>query len=141
MSARELLVNKLKDKGWSVLELARRSNVPPTTIYGIIKNKSQGNYKTLSKIAFVLSCDVEDFFSSKSCNDRVFDYEITQYCFMSLNKYLMEKNIVISQKSAIKIVDNLLEYCCEKKDQDLDFELDNHIIDLLFINSDYANQS
>ena len=115
MSARELLINKLKDKGWSVLELARRSKVPPTTIYGIIKNKSQGNYKTLSKIALVLSCDVEDFFSSRSSmakGDKNFDYEITQYCYMNLNKYLMERNIVISQKSATKIVDNLVEYCC-----------------------------
>ena len=137
MCVRELLVNKLKDKGWSVLELSRRSNVPPTTIYGIIKNKSRGNYKTLSRIAAVFSCNVEDFYSINPAQEKNFDYEITQYCFLSLNKYLMEKNTIISQRSEMKIVDNLVQYCCEKKDNDLNFELDNPIIELLFINGNY----
>lgn len=56
----ELILSKIKEKGWSYKGLAERSNVSPATIYKILNEKQRATINNAGKIANALGIKVSD---------------------------------------------------------------------------------
>lgn len=58
----------VKDSGYSITTLSAESKIPITTIYTWLSGRCKPTLKSLKKVAAVLGCDANDFYSSESEN-------------------------------------------------------------------------
>jgi transcriptional regulator with XRE-family HTH domain len=134
----------IKEKGWSIPTLSKKSGLSQSAIKKIIYATSKNQrMETLEKLAAAFGCGISDLVtdnnhqtaSSQEKTKDKWNAELFKYCIDLIESRLQKRNINCDKQKAILIIENLYSLLIKKESDKIKGLADPDLIDWIINNS------
>lgn len=137
-SVKEKVVQYMHDRGWSIVETAKRAGLPLVTIKSIVYGKSSGHKtNTLDKLAKAFDCTIDNLVSDdvgEEGNNEILDKDLWKECLDAVDSYCVRKNVKCEKNKMMKVVESLVSLYGKKKAKKVSYIIDDDTIEWIIGN-------
>lgn len=100
----------LKEHNLTVTELAKKADMPPTSIYNILHGAStQPRKATLQKIAEVFGKNIDIFFTHSQGSKEIVELDLVTQIYRYIDTLAQSEKISLTNETKVKIIQNVCE--------------------------------